>query len=104
MMTEGATTEVRDREELFKVLEIAEARRRFHHEALWEEEKHFSWWASDGEEVLAHRELGDETIFGRLDEARAQERGERAAVMLVQDLRIDAELTLGCPHLVRPSQ
>ena len=34
------------RTELFKILEIAEARRRYHHNALWEEQKHFTWWVA----------------------------------------------------------
>ena len=34
------------RPDLFKLLEIAEARRRYHHNALWEEEKHFTWWVA----------------------------------------------------------
>jgi|SRR5713101_7433370 len=34
------------RTELLKILDIAEARRRYHHNALWEEQKHFAWWVS----------------------------------------------------------
>ncbi|MBI2899260.1 MAG: hypothetical protein HYY17_03690 [Planctomycetes bacterium] len=34
------------REELFKFLPVAQDIRKYHHNALWEEEKHFTWWIS----------------------------------------------------------
>ena len=34
------------REENFKILEISQALRKYYHDALWEEEKHFTWWVS----------------------------------------------------------
>jgi hypothetical protein len=35
-----------DRQELFEILEISQALRKYYHDALWEEEKHFTWWVS----------------------------------------------------------
>lgn len=35
-----------DRQELLKVLEMSQALRKYYHDALWEEEKHFTWWVS----------------------------------------------------------
>lgn len=35
-----------NREELLKILEISQALRKYYHDALWDEEKHFTWWVS----------------------------------------------------------
>ena len=35
-----------DRQELLKILEISQSLRKYYHNALWEEEKHFTWWVS----------------------------------------------------------
>lgn len=35
-----------EREENLKILEISQELRKYYHDALWEEEKHFTWWVS----------------------------------------------------------
>lgn len=35
-----------DRQELLKILEISQSLRKYYHDALWDEEKHFTWWVS----------------------------------------------------------
>lgn len=35
-----------NRQELLKILELSQALRKYYHDALWEEERHFTWWVS----------------------------------------------------------
>lgn len=38
--------DMEDRQELLNILEISQALRKYYHDALWDEEKHFTWWVS----------------------------------------------------------
>lgn len=63
------------RKELFEVLQVAEARRRYHHNALWEEQKHFTWWVAlivpavvglhlQGPDMLSHAQKAGLMVTG----------------------------------------